>query len=227
MLRKLAAMTLLSLGTVVWAQTDHTDRLQRATDIVQHMTSTAADNGVPNEVLEDAKCVAVIPRLKKGAFVIGGEHGRGVATCRTPNGWSDPAPFEVSGISWGPQIGGKETDVLMFVMNEQGMTDLMSGHFKVGGEASVAAGPVGRQASAEGGWKAGMLTYSSAKGAFIGASLSGAEISKDDSATQAWYGRDLSFKEILTGNAKSKVPQAREFVSAVSGAKKKANVEHP
>src|SRR5512140_273742 len=140
MMKKIAAIALLSLGTtVVWAQeTDHTDRLQRATDIVQHMTSSAPDNGVPNEVLEGAKCVAVIPRLKKGAFGIGAEHGRGVATCRTGEGWSSPAPFETSGLSFGPQIGAKETDVLMFVMNDEGMNQLLSGHFKVGGDPILA-----------------------------------------------------------------------------------------
>jgi lipid-binding SYLF domain-containing protein len=121
--------------------------------------------------------VAVIPKLIKGAFVVGGEHGTGVATCRTStNNWSAPAPFSVAGISWGPQIGGKSTDLLMFIMNDQGMKDLISGHFKVGADVSAAAGPVGRQGSAEAGWKAGILTYSSSKGAFIGASLNGAEL---------------------------------------------------
>src|ERR1043166_2842631 len=138
MMRRIAAValsSLLTLGAVAWAEeSDHTERLQRATDIVQHMTSSAPDNGVPNEVLEGAKCVAVIPRLKKGAFVLGAEHGRGVATCRTADGWSSPAPFETSGLSFGPQIGGKETDVLMFVMNDEGMNQMMSGHFKIGGE---------------------------------------------------------------------------------------------
>ena len=220
MMRKIAVLALLSMGTLVWAQTDHTDRLKRATDIVDHMTSgNTPDSGVPNKVLSEAKCVAVIPRLKKGAFGIGAEHGRGVATCRTANGWSSPAPFETSGLSFGPQIGAKETDILMFVMNEEGMNQLMSGHFKVGGEASVAAGPVGRQGSGDVGWKAAILTYSNAKGAFIGASLQGAEISQDNSATQAWFGHDVSFKDILTGQAKSNNPAAREFVSAVQNAK--------
>src|SRR5438876_5745370 len=114
------------------------------------MSATAPDRGVPKEVLEGAKCVAVIPKLVKGAFIVGGEHGTGVATCRTnSNNWSPPAPFSVSGISWGPQIGGKSTDLLMFIMNAQGMNDLISGHFKVGGDVSAVAGPVGHQGSAE------------------------------------------------------------------------------
>jgi lipid-binding SYLF domain-containing protein len=230
MIRKIAAVAILTFGSVALAQTgtnanngsDHTDRLQRATQIVEHMTSTAPDNGVPNEVLERAKCVAVIPRLKKGAFVIGAEHGRGVASCRVGAGWSSPAPFETTGISWGPQIGGKETDLLMFVMNDEGMQKMLSGHFKVGGDVSAVAGPVGRQGSAEGGWKAGILTYSNAKGAFIGASLNGAELQQDKSATEAWYGNDASFKDILTGQLHAKVPQAQAFVRAVANAKMSA-----
>src|SRR6185437_17129432 len=134
----------------------NTTELQAATQTIQHMTTTAGDKGIPNQVLEGAKCVAVIPKLVKGAFIVGGEHGSGVATCRTSNGsWSAPAPFSVSGISWGPQIGGKSTDLVMFIMNDQGMNDLLAGHVKVGADVSAAAGPVGRSASADAGYKAG------------------------------------------------------------------------
>lgn len=199
--------------------------LQRATEIVQHMTSAAPDKGVPKEVFEGAKCVAVIPELIKGAIVVGGEHGSGVATCRTAGRWSSPAPFAVSGISFGPQIGGKSTDLLMFVMNEEGMKSLMSGHFKVGGDVSAAAGPVGRQASAEGGWKAAILTYSRSKGAFIGASLNGAVLQQDDSKTRDWYGKDISIHDILMGNASTPNAQARAFVDAVQTAKQTASAE--
>jgi lipid-binding SYLF domain-containing protein len=145
-----------------------------------------------------------------------------VATCRTASGWSAPAPFTVSGISWGPQIGGKSTDLVMFIMNDQGMQDLMSGHFKVGADVSAVAGPVGRQASAEAGWKAGILTYSTSKGAFIGASLNGAEIHQDNKATQDWYGSKVSFKDILMGQAQIPNPEARAFVNAVQNAKESA-----
>ena len=118
--------------------------LQRATETVEHMSATAPDKGVPKQVLEGAKCVAVIPKLVKGAFVVGGEHGTGVATCRTNDrSWSAPAPFSVSGISWGPQIGGKSTDLLMFIMNEQGMNDLLSGHFQGGCRRIGCGGPGG------------------------------------------------------------------------------------
>ena len=239
-------LALLLLCTFVWAQTDrdansaqtrddsaatntqndnssaNASELQAATETVQRMSSAAGDRGIPNKVLEDAKCVAVIPKLVKGAFVVGGEHGTGVATCRANGVWSPPAPFSVSGLSWGAQIGGKSTDLLMFIMNEQGMNDLISGHFKVGADVSAAAGPVGRTASAEAGYKAGILTYSSSKGAFIGASLNGAELQQDHRATKAWYGSDVAFKDILTGQVKMPNEQARAFVNAIQNAKESA-----
>ena len=167
--------------------------------------------------------VKALPKLVKAAFVVGGEHGTGVATCRTAsNNWSSPAPFSVSGISWGPQIGGKSTGLMMFIMNQQGMDDLIRGHIKVGADVSAAAGPVGRNASAEAGWKAGILTYSSSKGAFIGASLNGAELHADTRLVRDWYGRDLSFNDILQGNAQTPNAEARAFVNAVQNAKESA-----
>jgi len=198
--------------------------LSRATETVQHITSASPDKGVPKDVLEGAKCVAVIPKLVKGAFVVGGEHGSGVATCRTANNnWSAPAPFSVSGVSWGPQIGGKSTDLMMFIMNEEGMNGLMKGHVKLGADVSAAAGPVGRSASAEAGYKAGILTYSSSKGAFIGASLNGAELQQDHKATKSWFGSDVSFSDILKGQAPMpNIAPARDFVNAVQNAKETA-----
>jgi SH3 domain-containing YSC84-like protein 1 len=197
--------------------------LQRATETVQNITTAAPDKGVPSKVLDGAKCVAVIPKLIKGAFIVGGEHGTGVATCRTANNtWSAPAPFSVSGISWGPQIGGKSTDLMMFIMNEEGMNGLMKGHIKLGADVSAAAGPVGRSASADAGYKAGVLTYSSSKGAFIGASLNGAELQQDNKATKNWYGKEVSFQDILKGNEKIPNAEARDFVNAVQNAKETA-----
>jgi len=198
--------------------------LSRATETVQHITSAAPDKGVPKDVLEGAKCVAVIPKLVKGAFVVGGEHGSGVATCRTANNsWSAPAPFSVSGVSWGPQIGGKSTDLMMFIMNEEGMNGLMKGHVKLGADVSAAAGPVGRSASAEAGYKAGILTYSSSKGAFIGASLNGAELQQDHKATKSWFGSDVPFSDILKGQVPMpNIAPARDFVNAVQNAKETA-----
>lgn len=221
----LVGILLLCLGSWVWAKDEGASpgELQRATEVIQNLTSTSADQGIPNTVLEGAKCVAVIPKLVKGAFVVGGEHGTGVATCRTSSGsWSSPAPFSLSGISWGPQIGGKSTDLVMFIMNDQGMNDLLQGHIKVGADVSAAAGPVGRSASADAGYKAGILTYSASKGAFVGASLNGAELSQDEKATREWYNHDVSFKDILTGNAQSTNPDAQSFVNAVQNAKTSA-----
>jgi lipid-binding SYLF domain-containing protein len=216
--------------TLVQAQDEKsadTSELTRATETVQNITSASPDEGVPKNVLEGAKCVAVIPKLVKGAFVVGGEHGNGVATCRTPdNRWSPPAPFSVSGVSWGPQIGGKSTDLMMFIMNEEGMNGLMKGHVKLGADVSAAAGPVGRQASAEAGYKAGILTYSSSKGAFIGASLNGAELQQDHKATKAWFDKDVSFSDILKGQAPMpNKAAARDFVNAVQNAKETAQTQ--
>jgi SH3 domain-containing YSC84-like protein 1 len=218
----------LSLAAFAWAADENTSadtELQRATETVQHMSSTAPDKGVPKDVLDGAKCVAVIPKLIKGAFVVGGEHGDGVATCRTPDGnWSAPAPFQVSGVSWGPQIGGKSTDLMMFIMNEEGMNDLMRGHIKLGADVSAAAGPVGRSASADAGYKAAVLTYSSSKGAFIGASLNGAELNQDKKKTEELYTNDVPFSDILKGQAHTQDAEARAFVNAVQNAKETAQV---
>lgn len=197
--------------------------LQRATETVQNIASAAPDKGVPNDVLHGAKCVAVIPKLIKGAFVVGGEHGKGVATCKTASGsWSAPAPFSVSGVSWGPQIGGKSTDLMMFIMNDEGMNDLMKGHIKLGADVSAAAGPVGRSASADAGYKAGILTYSSSKGAFIGASLNGAEIQQDKKMTEDLFGHEVPFSDILQGKVQAQTTEARDFVNAVQNAKETA-----
>ena len=216
-------IVVLCLGTIGWAADEgskNASELRQAAEVIQHISSSAPDQGVPNEVLEGAKCVAVIPKLVKGAFIVGGEHGTGVATCRTSNGsWSAPAPFSVSGISWGAQIGGKSTDLVMFIMNDQGMNDLLAGHIKVGADVSAAAGPVGRSASADAGYKAGILTYSASKGAFIGASLNGAELQQDTRATRDWYGKDVPFRDILQGNVPVPNEDARAFVSAVQNAK--------
>src|ERR1041385_4490680 len=223
--RKFAiALLVCCFCAFAWAQestsndksTTGNSELQRATETVQNIASAAPDRGVPKTVLEGAKCVAVIPKLIKGAFIVGGEHGDGVATCRTTgNVWSAPAPFSVSGISWGPQIGGKSTDLLMFIMNDQGMNDLISGHIKVGADVSAAAGPAGRQASAEAGWKARILTDPNSKAAFVGASLNGAELNQDHKLTKELFGSDVPFAEILQGKAQAKSTDARDFVNAV------------
>ena len=191
------------------------DRLNDAANVLNQLVN-APDNGIPDAVLKRAKCVAIVPSMIKGGFVIGGQHGRGVATCRTPNGWSAPAFFTLSGGSWGAQIGVESADVVMTIMNDQGMQNLMSAKFKLGGEASVAAGPIGRQASAgtDYTFNSEVLTYSRTKGLFAGLDLNGAAIQQDVESTNSFYGRQVSFRDVLSGNVP--VPSlADNFVATV------------
>ena len=177
-----------------------TRRVQAAGDVLNEIMS-APDKGIPDDVMRSAKCVGVVPALKKGGFVFGAEYGKGVASCRTGNGWSAPAPFKVVGGSWGLQIGGEDVDLVMLIMNDKGMQDLLSSKFKLGADASVAAGPVGRQAEGETDWKlkAEVLTYSRARGIFAGVTLNGAVIQQDEDATRAFYPNNPSFRSILNG----------------------------
>lgn len=175
-------------------------RLDDSSRILNELLS-APDKGIPDDVFKSAKCVAVVPSMVKGGFIFGAEHGRGVATCRTHKGWSAPAFFVITGGSWGAQIGVQAADVVMLIMNDRGMNDLLSSEFKLGGSGSVAAGPVGREASASTDWKmnAEVLTYSRTRGLFAGLTLNGAVIKQDDDATRALYGRMEGFRRILTG----------------------------
>src|SRR5579864_4381275 len=171
-------LAIFGLGTLCWAASareDATDRLDNATTVL-HEIMGAPDKGIPEEVLEHAKCVAVVPNMIKGGFVLGGKHGKGVATCRTANGWSAPAFFTIGGGSAGFQIGLEGVDLVMIIQNEKGMQHLIASKFEIGADASAAAGPVGRHASANTDWKADteILTYSRAKGAFAGLTLEGA-----------------------------------------------------
>jgi lipid-binding SYLF domain-containing protein len=206
---------------MAWAdeKEDATERLDNATKVLNEVMNTP-DKGIPQEVLDGAKCIAVVPHLIKGGFVFGAKHGRGVATCRTANGWSAPSFFAVTGGSWGAQIGVEGVDLVMMVMNDKGMQQLLNSKFQIGADASAAAGPVGRHASAGTDWKLNteILTYSRAKGAFAGLTLEGAGISQDEDAIRAMYGRDLTPRTILTG----KVPPpaaAQQFLATVRGAK--------
>ena len=186
---------------------------------VMNEIMAASDKGIPEEILSSAKCVAVVPSLIKGGFVVGGAHGRGMATCRLGSGWSAPAPLTTTGGSIGFQIGGQAVDLIMVIMNDRGMTALLSSKFKLGADASVAAGPVGRHAEGSTDWKmrAEVLTYSRARGLFAGISFNGAVIKQDEDATRELYGRMVDFKTILTGSVPT--PQAAEaFVSAVKKA---------
>jgi len=161
----------------------------------------APDKGIPQEVLGSAECVAAVPSLLNGGFVFGGRYGRGVASCRTEKGWSAPAFFTIGGGSFGLQIGGQATDLVMLIMNKGGMDHLLSSQFKLGADASAAAGPVGRHAAADTDWKmrAQVLTYSRSRGLFAGLELSGAVIKQDKDSTREFYGRMVPFKTSLKG----------------------------
>jgi len=204
---------------------DESKRLEMAAGVLSQMTSMP-DKGIPEEVLENARCIAVVPHLVKGGFIFGGKHGRGVATCRTANGWSAPAFISIGGGSWGLQIGVEGVDLIMLIMNHKGMEQLLSSKFQLSGEGSAAAGPVGRHASAGTDWKMDteMLTYSRSKGAFAGLTLEGAVVEQDSDSTISVYGRDVSFKAVLQG----RVPTpdiARDFMAAVGHAAHKARVQ--
>src|SRR5437762_2675980 len=215
------------LGSMSWAfsaQEDATERLQKAGDVLKEILNTP-DKGIPEEVLDSAKCIVVVPHLIKGGFIVGGKHGRGVASCRTANGWSAPAFVSVGGGSWGLQIGAEGVDLVMLVMNEKGLQHLLSSKFQISGEGSAAAGPVGRHASAGTDWKLNteLLTYSRSKGAFAGLTLEGAVIEPDQDSTTAIYGKDKHFRDILTGSVATPA-SAEPFLAAIKSASHKAAV---
>jgi len=228
-MKKLIVFVLVGcLGNLAWAgeqKKDVTERLQMATEVLSQMAS-APDKGIPEEVLDSAKCIAVVPHLVKGGFIFGGKHGRGVATCRTASGWSAPAFISVGGGSAGLQIGVEGVDLIMLIMNDKGMQQLLSSKFQISGEGSAAAGPVGRHASAGTDWKMDteMLTYSRSKGAFAGLTLEGAVVQQDSDSTRSVYGNDVSFKSVLQGNVPT--PNiAKAFMQAVAQASHKAKTQ--
>src|SRR3954466_466349 len=215
---------ILGLGTMSWAggKQDAKERLTNAGQILDEIMSSP-DKGIPQEVIDNAKCIAVVPNLIKGAFIFGGKHGRGVATCRTATGWSAPAFISVGGGSFGLQIGAEGIDLIMTVMNDQGMQRMLTNKFQVGGDAAAAAGPVGRHASAGTDWKADseILTYSRAKGLFAGVSLTGAVVQQDEDSTRAIYHKMIDQKTVLSGSAEApKV--AASFMEAVRDGNKLA-----
>jgi len=216
----LAGVFALTTGHL-WAASgveDSIERLQLSSDTLQAMINTP-DKGIPEEVLNNAKCIVVVPHLVKGGFVIGGEHGRGVASCRTKEGWSAPAFVSIGGGSWGLQIGVEGVDLVMLVMNDHGLQHLLSSKFQVGADASASAGPIGRHASAGTDWKmdSEILTYSRSKGVFAGISLDGAVVEQDKDSTRAIYGSDPSFHAVLSGEVRP--PRStRKFLKAISEA---------
>jgi lipid-binding SYLF domain-containing protein len=229
MKKAILVAAVLSLTSIGWAGTTReatNDRLDHAGRVL-HEIMSAPDNGIPEEVLEHAKCIAVVPHLLKGGFVFGAQNGRGVATCRTSHGWSAPAFFAITGGSWGLQIGVEGIDLVMIVQNDRGMQRLLSSKFELGADASAAAGPVGRHASANTDWKLNeeILTYSRARGAFAGLTLNGASIRRDDDSTEAIYGRHVSTSAILRGRIAAPAAAA-SFLNAVRDAKAQAVAEN-
>jgi lipid-binding SYLF domain-containing protein len=217
MKKSLLLVVVLALGSLSWAdgRKDSVERLTAAGSVLDEIMSTP-DKGIPQEVFENAKCIAVVPSMIKAAFIFGGKHGRGIATCRTATGWSAPAFISVGGGSWGLQIGAESIDLVMTIMNEQGMQHMLSNKFQVGADAAAAAGPVGRHASAGTDWKADseILTYSRAKGLFAGISLTGAVVQQDNDSTRDIYRKPLGQRAILSGSVATPAA-ATSFMTAV------------
>ena len=213
-----------AMATAAEEPSEQVKRMDAAATVLDEIMGTP-DKGIPEELLDSAKCVAVIPSMIKIGFVFGGRHGRGLATCRTTSGWSAPAPFSVTGGSWGLQIGGEAIDVVMLVMNDNGMEKMLSSKFKIGADASAAAGPVGRHVQGETDWKmrAEVLTYSRARGIFAGVTVNGASITQDKDGTRILYGRMIPSAQILKGQVKA--PEgSHKFMAAVKKYGTEANV---
>jgi len=195
----MVGMTLPALAASSKATLD--DRLENSRTVIDEIMQTP-DKGVPDSIVKQATCIAVVPSLKKGAFIVGAEYGQGVVTCRTGHGWSGPVFIRVAGGSFGFQIGGQGTDLVLVAVNDKGLQDLLKSKFKIGGDASAAAGPVGRnaQAATDLSLRAELLTYSRSKGLFAGIDLTGVTVSQNTDDTTLLYGAPHTFEQILKGN---------------------------
>jgi lipid-binding SYLF domain-containing protein len=222
-MKRLILLTLLvSLSSLAFAADDRakeskaSDRVQAAAEVLNQIQS-APDAGIPQDILGKAECVAVVPSMLTGGFIVGAKYGRGLASCRTPKGWSAPAFFMTTGGSVGFQVGGQAVDLVMLIMNDDGMQHLLSSKFALGADASVAAGPVGRHAEGNTDWKmrAQVLTYSRARGIFAGVSLNGAVLKQDKDSTREFYGHMVTFKAALTG-AVDPPPAANAFLTTLA-----------
>ena len=193
-----------------------TQRLQRSADVFNEIMATP-DKGIPRDLLQRAQCAVIVPSMKKAGFVVGGQYGKGFLTCRQGGSWSAPAAIRVEGGSFGFQIGGSETDVVMLVMNQGGEDKILSSKFTLGGEGEVAAGPVGRSTSAQTDAKltAEILSWSRSRGAFAGVALTGATLRQDADSNEALYGKKLDNREIVKGNV-AVPPAAQELISALN-----------
>lgn len=216
----LASIFALFIG-VGWSADEHdksdiNKRIENSAKVLDEIMATP-DKAIPDRVMRGAKCIAVIPSMVKIAVGFGGNHGKGVATCRTEAGkWSAPAPITITGGSWGLQLGGQAVDLVMVVTNQAGMDHLLSSKFKLGADASAAAGPVGRDAGADTDIKmrAEVLTYSRARGLFAGIDLSGAAVTQDKDETRLLYGKFEPFGDILNGKVEA-TASSMPFLAAV------------
>ena len=210
----------LATASVALADSDKAkldERLMKATQVITALKNVP-DSGIPDKITQEATCVLVVPSMKKGAFVIGGSYGQGVATCRTGHGWSAPVFIRISGASFGFQIGGQATDFVLVAVNDKGMQDLLKSKVKLGGDAAAAAGPVGRNSQADTDVKLGaeLLTYSRSKGLFAGVDLTGDVVDQNGDDTRTFYGSDIPFETILHGSTAVPAGAAKTFVSTVA-----------
>ena len=219
----LAFCSVLLLASTGWSadkekdQSDIAKRIDNSAKVLDEIMSTP-DKGIPDRIMSDAKCIAVVPSMVKIAVGFGGNHGKGVASCRTENGrWSAIAPITITGGSWGLQLGGQAVDLVMIVMNDEGMKHMLSSKFKIGADASAAAGPVGRHAGADTDWKmkSEVLTYSRSRGLFAGIDLNGAAVTQDKDETRILYGKFVPFDDILEGKVR-RTRLSRPFLSTLA-----------
>jgi lipid-binding SYLF domain-containing protein len=212
----LALFLLLSSTAFAASKSDLQDRVDSAKTVLDQVMG-AGDRSIPMNILSQAYCVGVVPGMIKGAFVFGAQYGQGVVTCRTGHGWSGPVFIRMAGGSWGLQIGGQSTDLVLIAVNDHGFQDLLKSKFKIGGDAAASAGPVGRNTQAATDWKmnAELLTYSRSKGLFAGIDLDGTVVSQNQDDTEIYYGHPHHFDAILKGTVEPPAGSV-EFVKDVA-----------
>lgn len=218
-MKRISVLLLLLAATTMWAQTGadgaDVERVQTAATILSQIME-APDKAIPDSIMDGAKCIAIVPSMLKASFIFGANYGKGVATCRTSTGWSTPVFFRISGGSFGFQAGGQASDLVLVIRTMNGMQQLLQSKFKLGADASAAAGPVGRdtQAATDLTMRAQILTYSRARGLFAGVSVNGAVVRQDDGATHAFYGKDWTFYSLLNGQVPAPA-NAQTFLKTV------------
>ena len=218
-MKKISTALLALLATATWAQSGarsaDIERVQTASTVLSQIME-APDNRIPDSIMSGAKCIAIVPSMLKISFIFGANYGKGIATCRTASGWSAPTFFRVEGGSFGFQAGGQASDLVLIIRTDDGMQHLLQSKFKLGADASAAAGPVGRdaQAATDLTMRAQILTYSRSRGLFLGVSLAGAVVRQDDGDTQAFYGKDWTFYSLLKGEVPPP-PDSENFLKTV------------